>query len=320
MERGMPGELDPEAVTLRENGFLVFTVDWRLACAEDSQNYAPEVLSLCGWPWQKQAWETGEPHAAVQDVEDAVSWVKDHAASYWSGWNGKVAALGSSAGGTALLEAIAEMSTPEAPLVDVAATWSAKMEFAAFDTPPTGPDDPFQSKDTCDHSHAGSLDPMDRGRAAGCWFGVDRYLDSFYPNGKPHCGFDESGAIDRDTTDIDPANPEQSCEPDKAGDWVDASPQVSWGCLCAAAFGPVFFANGGGPDRNDVLQAETVPLEEALEFQGTLLGQDWLPADAVLCTVNTPLHSTNYRDLPCNDDTPSVFDRTIAFFNDHLTP
>jgi len=201
---GCRENLDPEAVTLRENGFLVFTVDWPLACAEDSQSYAPEVLSLCGWPWQKQAWETGQPHAAVQDVEDAVSWVKAHAASYWSGWNGKVAALGSSAGGTALLEGIADTAQSGEPLVDVAATWSAKIEFGEFvDHVPTD----HASRDTCDHSKV----------PTNCWWGVDSYLNSVDSQGKPVCGF----PIDQEITDpcadgiTDPS-------------WLEASPHKEW--------------------------------------------------------------------------------------------
>ena len=184
-------------------------------------------------------------------------------------------------------------------------------------TPPT---DGFASKDTCDHSHfPDPHNPDDRDRAPGCWFGVDSYLDSFHPGPgrEPYCGFDQDGNVNRDTTDIDP--PESVCETN-AQDWVDASPRVSWDCLCFSQFGPVFVANGGGPDPNIATQAETVPLREAQEFQQALLANFWSDTDAVLCTVDTTLHATAYEGLPCDDGDPStVFGRTIAFFNEKLT-
>ncbi len=312
---GCRENLDSEATTLAGAGFIAFTVDWRLACAEDVQGYSQEVSSLCGWPWQKEAWETGQPHAAVQDVQDAIAWIKANASSYWP-WNGKLAALGSSAGAAVLLEAIASAPPEDQPLVDASATWSAKMEFATFDTPPT---DGFASKDTCDHSHfPDPHNPNDRDRAPGCWFGVDSYLDSFNADRVPDCGF-ENGQVNRDSTDIDPSDPEHACD-SKWRDWVDASPRVSWACQCADAFGPVFVANGGGTDPNDAMQAETVPLEEAREFHGVLVQNLWLPEDAVLCEVNTTQHATGYENLPCNDGNPNtVLGRTITFFIDHLT-
>ena len=58
-----------------------------------------------------------------------------------------------------------------------------------------------------------------------CWFATDRYLNSFYPDGKPRCGLTEEGQMevpDPYVTHI--AHTTSDCEADLTS-WWNASPQ-----------------------------------------------------------------------------------------------
>jgi hypothetical protein len=55
-------------------GYITYAVDYRLACT-DADLPTPEEAPLCNWPFQRYPWEgNGYQGAAVQDVQDAVSW------------------------------------------------------------------------------------------------------------------------------------------------------------------------------------------------------------------------------------------------------
>ena len=84
----------------------------------------------------------------------------------------------------------------------------------------------------------------------------------------------------------------------------------------------MFFANGGGPDV-DTSPPETVPLEEAVEFQTVLVNDGFFQAvDMDLCVVDTQKHSTEYEDLSCEDHPvpDTVFSSTISFMNTFVGP
>src|SRR5439155_8917811 len=109
---------------------------WRPARAVDEPRYHQGVLDLCGWSFQRQD-TGGVSDVAAHDVRDAVAYLKANPTSF-PAWDGsRVAALGTSAGGTVLLDAVASTTDPEV-LPDVAATWSATMLFAPFVAPQCG--------------------------------------------------------------------------------------------------------------------------------------------------------------------------------------
>jgi acetyl esterase/lipase len=242
-------------------GFDVFSIDWRLACL-GNEVYHQEVTDLCGWPWQRPETSTTNNAVAAQDVLSAIAYLKAHSTDFpnWDGTN--IAALGTSAGGTVLLEAVASTTDPD-ELPQVVATWSATMSFATFVDPPheMGKDE-YDSYDTCDHAQSGDYSNINNpGKADDCWTGVDHYLDSVEESGDGICGFaTDPREVDRDTTDVDPDGPSSTCGADSS-EWADASPRVEWGLTGSGAV-PVFIANGGGPYDYDVEAAETVPLRE----------------------------------------------------------
>jgi acetyl esterase/lipase len=65
------------------NGFVVFNIDYRLACAA-----LGSPVYLCGYHYP----------VPIGDVETAITWVRAHASTY-APFNGKVVAVGTSAGG-----------------------------------------------------------------------------------------------------------------------------------------------------------------------------------------------------------------------------
>jgi hypothetical protein len=149
-----------------------------------------------------------------------------------------------------------------------------------------------------------------------CWKGTDHYLDSYDENGDPICGFDAQGNVDPAYTHIPPDDPEPDCV-DSTGvqQWHDASPFNIWTDNVASVidYGPVFTANGGGDDAGtglgndpgDYDAAETVAVQEPLDFFGLLVGNDWNEGEvdhAILCVVDTVRHGTNYEDMHCDDN------------------
>jgi acetyl esterase/lipase len=72
---------DNMALELAQAGFVVFNMDYRLACKS-------LPIYLCGYSFPTQP----------EDVQTAMHWVRANASTY-AAWNGKVAAVGTSAGG-----------------------------------------------------------------------------------------------------------------------------------------------------------------------------------------------------------------------------
>lgn len=275
--------LDTEAVDLAARGYLVFSVDYRLACRPDAPGYSPGVRALCGWNVARTDPTTGRPSVATADLRAAMAWIRANASTFWA-WNGRLAAIGESAGGHLVLQAIAETDDlGERP--DVAAVWSAKLEMGRFQAPP---DDHWPSADTCDHSRVPHQ----------CWPAEDAYL------GAAGCGF--------------PLNPFTTDPCADAPRWLAASPLFRWGERTRADLVPVFFSNGGGPHDTVYRRAETVPLREANEFARLLPTIGFAPADFEECVVDTTKHSIRYLFTNrCEDGLPGdrVFDSTVRFLD-----
>jgi acetyl esterase/lipase len=87
--------LDPLAVEMEQAGYLVFNVNYRLACTD------PQV-DLCGFSFPTQP----------NDVEAAITWVRANASTYGS-FSGRVVAVGTSAGGNLVLMASTSSATPQ---------------------------------------------------------------------------------------------------------------------------------------------------------------------------------------------------------------
>lgn len=301
--------LDTEAIAFAKAGYIVFTVDYRLACSGYEPGYSAQVLAMCGWYFQRQTVETGIPGAAAEDVQDAIKWVRGHVSSYWA-WNGRIAAVGASAGGNILLQAIATTSDPEKK-PDVAGTWSGKIEMGQFVSPP---DDGIASADTCDHSHK---DGPNFSGVKRCWTGEDFYLNSLdYSQTPPNppapvCGFP-----------IDQAHTKVCAD---AQEWLDAAPYTQWNAGSHSTLPPVFFSNAGGPDPNIYVNAETVPLQEAIEFRNLLVLKGFLQGvDMDFCVVDSKLHGSKYLfdpALSCEIHPGEfVFTSTLNFFNRFTRP
>jgi len=254
---------------------------------------------------------------ATGDVEDAISWAQDTylPEHYSSEWNGTLVVIGSSAGGTLVLQALADYATAhptDPPLVPAFATWSAKFEMASFDSD-QAPDDGYSSYDTCDHANGYVPPAADIPNwIRNCWNGLDHYFDSFVlplPAGDPVplCGF----PIDPDTTDIDPNQTENCADPQP---WEDASPYTTWAEALRdqLTLPPVFFANGGGPNENVYANSELVPLKEANDFEALL--QQFPSTTFQKCIVDGPHHDGQYvYDYSCEGETDSVFKTTMDF-------
>jgi acetyl esterase/lipase len=308
--RGCRRLLDKEAVELAKAGYIVFSIDYRLACSGYEPNFSSEVTALCGWYFQRQSVETGLPAVAAQDVQEAIAWVRLNVTDYWGWWNGKVAAVGESAGGNILLEAVATTSdSTKKP--DVVATWSGKIEMGRFIQ---RPNDGITSDDTCDHSHKSG--PNFEG-VTRCWTGEDFYLNSVdYSQTPPNPPTPVCG-IPRDPVNSKPCADAQP--------WIDAAPYTQWNAGSHSTLPPAFFSNAGGPDPNIYANAETVPLQEAIEFRNLLVLKGFLQGvDMDFCVVDSKLHGSKYLfdpALSCETHPGEfVFTSTLNFFNRFTRP
>ncbi len=155
--------------------------------------------------------------------------------------------------------------------------------------------------------------PYDPGRIEGCWLGVDHYMDWTHTQQSPYCGFDGTGGtVDPNHTDVP-----GGCTTDLPS-WGSASPYVAWASANETTYGPVFIANGGGPDPDTYADAETVTLWEAKDFYNQIASA-W-GSNANLCIVDTTKHGIQYESLPCENDPPgaSVLSDTASFITSHL--
>jgi acetyl esterase/lipase len=112
--------IDREAHRAQVEGFVVFSIDYRLACSVLSPPGDPEIARLCGFHGQ-------EP---VDDVLAAVQWVRAHGGDFGYALNPrKVAALGFSAGGhLAFMAGVAGIADATRP--DAVAGWSGPPQLA----------------------------------------------------------------------------------------------------------------------------------------------------------------------------------------------
>jgi len=278
----------------------------------------------------KASSEASPPEVAARDLEDAIGYLKAHPEDFPE-WDGQhIAALGESAGGSVVLDAVADANargSQDKP--QVSATWSGAMEMGSMDTTP---DDGFFSADSCDHAR-GYVTPMqtEPDYMVNCWFASDRYMGSANEDGTPRCGLSwGSGGPVPDPYMTHISRESSDCAADLDA-WWDSSPYRIWAAQGAteADYGPVFIANGGGDDAGtgvnndpgDYAAAETVALEEPREFYEWLTANTWTSDTARLCVVDTTMHGHKYEDMPCDDNLDStVLTDTGDFFLAHLSP
>jgi acetyl esterase/lipase len=155
-------------VTLAQN-FIVFAIDYREACDPNDPNVPSAFTYLCGWNYLRKDVDTGR-QAAVQDVLDAVSWVRLTYPGLPNrpAWNGRVAVVGGSSGGNISTIASAVGSGNTRP--DAVAGFSSAWEFSALQSPYSGYG--------CDAPYSGDSERCWIGHAAGGYSegGVNRYL------------------------------------------------------------------------------------------------------------------------------------------------
>ena len=151
-----------QAATIAATGYIVFSADYRLACKPtDVPPPTADEAPLCGWQYQTVDPDTSAPRAAMRDVQDAVTWVANHAGDYWS-FNGKVAGTGGSSGGNLLYRGASDYPTGDIP-PDVVGGWSGPTFFANMHD--LGEEELL----ACN----GADTPAD---VASCWQAVVRYL------------------------------------------------------------------------------------------------------------------------------------------------
>jgi acetyl esterase/lipase len=160
-DRGCKSLLNQEAEYFAQNGLLVFAADYRLSCTgNENPPLTAEERPLCGWTYSENDPATGTPGAAIHDVEDAVAWVRAHGSGYHA-FNGNVAVVGGSAGGTLALSAAgANLSSGDDRKADVAGSWSALTEFGKTS----------DGTYSCDGAEGGG------GAASVCWKAVAQYI------------------------------------------------------------------------------------------------------------------------------------------------
>ena len=127
-----------------KKGYLVFAIDYRLACI-DNDNPTPEEAPLCHWPFTRPDPDPGGPKgAAIHDVQFAVSWIRSHASTYHL-FNNRVGMAGSSAGANLAFQAAGTLGTGDPRRPQVVAGWSSLTElgkmtndhFSCDDSPDT---------------------------------------------------------------------------------------------------------------------------------------------------------------------------------------
>jgi len=284
---------------------FVLAIDYRLSCRSDDPNLKDSpILPFCDWRYD--TYDNGpDGHtvgAAIHDVESAISWAKPYLTqNYGSLWNGKLAVVGNSAGGTPAYNAAARYQTGTGgPKVDAVGAWSGSLQFDYLsDAPPDGSYPCFDGM----NGPTIEIKPMN---GTMCSSRTQWYLDcDQQPYPAPHCK-DSTLGNDR---------------------FKFASPLNDFTFL-PANFVPVFFSNGGGDGTNtgtcshDGMQVEyLVACVSAQDFtnQG-LLG--WDSSMYNRCIVDTPLHAQSliyeYRcGVNGNPDTLFVIQRMVTFFHDH---
>jgi acetyl esterase/lipase len=160
--------LDPLALNLAQDGFMVFNIDVRLACTDDD-------VYLCGF------------HATTQvdDVNTAISWVRDNASTYGS-FSGDVVAVGTSAGGSlAFMAAVTGVAADSVPDIVAGFSGHPEMGFMSDDEP------------SCD---AG---PTQAERDI-CWRNSEQYMNVLLTLSGTHCN--DNWATASPACVIDPEN------------------------------------------------------------------------------------------------------------------
>jgi acetyl esterase/lipase len=156
--RGCKSLLNEEAVAFAGDGFIVFAIDYRLACT-DADHPTPEEAPLCGWTYPMIDPATGTSGAAVHDVQDAVAWVRANAGGFFP-FTGRVAVVGGSAGGTLGFTASRNLPSGDPHRPDAVAGWSALTEFGRTS----------EGTYTCDGAGG------EPGAVGSCWTAVVKYM------------------------------------------------------------------------------------------------------------------------------------------------
>lgn len=256
---GVPGGLSQLADELRDGKqytdagitvdltqkFIVIDIEYRLACNPADPNLAgTQILRLCGWKFDWPTDGTPKGGAAINDVEDAISWVrtKYQASDGWKPlspnvtWNNKIAAIGTSAGGHLVAMAAALGTGNARP--DAVATWSAPVRIEKTSNDHYGCDIGYSKKPSL------------------CWKTTNRYLQ---------CAV----AAEADT----------NCE-STTYTYAHASPYEQYDIDPVGGVGPpIFFANGGGGTSDP----ELIGVQEAKDFDvrlGVAVTHDMCLVDA----------------------------------------
>ena len=117
-----------------DQAFLVLSIDYRLdAPWIPNSTTRPEIYY--GWNWRGLISPpgTGEPMAAVHDVQDAVAFARTNASLLHAPTSGKVVLAGSSAGGNLAYTAAALSSSGATNRPDGVAGWSGQLKFERTD-------------------------------------------------------------------------------------------------------------------------------------------------------------------------------------------
>jgi len=148
------GQIRVDETTYVPQKFLVFNINYRLACrtsstyltlATETNGEIESNAALCGWHFTDPD-TTGQDGftygPAVHDVEDAVAWIRDHPShvnSWCPGsydcWNGKIALVGNSSGGNLVYEAVGRIGpkSENENQVDAVGSWSGPLRISALD-------------------------------------------------------------------------------------------------------------------------------------------------------------------------------------------
>jgi hypothetical protein len=279
--------------------FIVFSVDYRMACRAGDYPQFPALADLCGWRWNTPD-PAGQKQVAVHDIEDVIRWVKDpdgwrtpeagERPSNYARWDGKnIFVLGASAGGNVVAQAAANSATESAIRPTAAAFLSGFPETGQTDT----------GAWSCD---SGSSDPE------GCWEHLNNYLGCLVDG-------------------VPPEYPVESCKGEN-GRYEQASPlKGAWNFSDTP---PMFVANAGYPLGTN---EELSPLQLALDFTNRLktlnYDEDTNPPSLKFCQVASSGHATGYLDKwsppsphtrRCEGDSGEVIESLVAFFVANLVP
>ncbi|HEY6785147.1 MAG TPA: hypothetical protein VI159_09350, partial [Gemmatimonadales bacterium] len=258
--------------------FIAISIDYRLACNSSDPDLAGSIVQpLCDWTYSRIDPVRLAPGAAIFDVQDAVSYVRNTwGPAHSSIWNGNIALAGGSAGGN--ISFLAATLPPTSSHPDALVGWSPFPQLTQYVNPNVpspystvwGCQSPVPSIDRetndwqgCAIGSPGHGDPS-------IWeSGVNRYLPCPTPSDPTYqtgcAGLYSSNGL------VDVATNQHSYPP------------------------PVFFANGGGPTPG-ISSPELVALQTEVDLAGVLSAAG---KTFVQCNVDQPDHGTRLLPDTC---------------------